>query len=193
MTNCVTFLRGREPVLQDASYGDSADEVVLRFEGESPEQRYHYHGGGWHPVDVARKHQPVKDMDKFVNHAQLLTVKVKQDLNTPPALWATDRKTKISKSIWDPNPQLAKLTLGEVSGFRWKDKAGYEWTGGLVKPPDYVPGKRYPLVVQTHGFAEQEFMTDGAFTTGSAARPMAAAGMVVLQVMDRNDDCGHCG
>ena len=112
---------------------------------------------------------------------------IKQDLNTPPALWATDRKTGRSKKVWDPNPQLAAFKLGEASEFRWKDKTGYEWIGGVVKPPDYVPGKRYPLVIQTHGFQENEFITDGAYTTAFAARPLASAGMVVLQMPTRHD------
>jgi len=38
-------------------------------------------------------------------------------------------------------------------------------------------------VFQTHGFNEKEFLTDGAFPTAMAARPMAA-GMPVLQVRE---------
>ena len=186
-TSCVTFSRGREPELQAASFGDTDDDVILRFEGVSPEQRYHYQAGSWHLVDVARAKQPVEGMNKLLNRQQTLTVHIKQDLNTPPALWATDQSER-SKRIWDPSPQLAMLNLGEVTAFRWKDKTGYEWTGGLVKPPDYVLGKRYPLVIQTHGFVEHEFMTDGSFTTAFAARPLAAAGIVVLQAMDRFDN-----
>jgi dipeptidyl aminopeptidase/acylaminoacyl peptidase len=83
---------------------------------------------------------------------------------------------------------LAAKNLGHVSVLHWKDSSGYEWTGGLVTPPNYVSGKRYPLVIQTHGFSEDEFMTDGAFTTAFAARPLAAAGIVVLQIEDRFDD-----
>ncbi len=37
---------------------------------------------------------------------------------------------------------------------------------------------------QTHGFNEKEFLTDGAFPTAMAARPMAARGMLVLQVRE---------
>jgi hypothetical protein len=82
---------------------------------------------------------------------------------------------------------LSGIRLGEVSVLHWKDKGGREWTGGLVKPPDYVPGHRYPLVIQTHGFNQHEFMTVGAFTTAFAARPIAATGMMVVQVEDRSD------
>ncbi len=90
--------------------------------------------------------------------------------------------------IWDPNPGLGTVSLGDVSLFRWKDSDGYEWTGGLVMPPNYVPGQHYPLVIQTHGFLEHEFMTDGAYTTAFAARALASHGIVVLQMSDRYDD-----
>lgn len=109
-----------------------------------------------------------------------LSVKVKQDLNTPPTVWAAEGSS--SEKIWDPNPRLANYELGEASIFKWRDQSGHEWTGGLVKPPDYISGTRYPLVIQTHGFIEGEFMTDGAYTTAFAARPLAAAGIVVLQM-----------
>jgi len=187
-TTCVAFSHGKIPELQEASFGDTTDDVILRFEGVSPQQRYHYQGGSWHSVDSPHIDQPDEGKDALLKPSQALRVEIKQDLNTPPTLWATDQNTKQSKKIWDPNPQLADLKLGEVTVFRWKDKAGYEWTGGLVKPPDYVLGKRYPLVIQTHGFVEHEFMTDGSFTTAFAARPLAASGIVVLQAMDRFDN-----
>jgi dipeptidyl aminopeptidase/acylaminoacyl peptidase len=95
---------------------------------------------------------------------------------------ATNDTTGELKKIWDPNPKFADIQLGEATIYKWRDKAGHEWSGGLLKPPDYVPGRRYPLVFQTHGFNEKEFLTDGAFPTAMAARPMAARGMLVLQV-----------
>ena len=36
--------------------------------------------------------------------------------------------------IWDPNPQLKDIALGEATVFRWKDKSGRDWEGGLFKP-----------------------------------------------------------
>ena len=87
--------------------------------------------------------------------------------------------------IWDPNPYLKDIDLGTAEVIHWKDDTGYEWKAGLVKPPDYTPGKRYPLVIQTHGFAESQFLSSGIFTTAFAARALAAQEIVVLQ-MDWN-------
>ncbi len=113
-----------------------------------------------------------------------LNVDVKESLNEPPVLIATDKTTKISHVILDPNPQLKFLDLGDAAVFKWRDKTGRDWVGGLYKPPDYVQGQRYPLVVQTHGFYEFIFRPDGIFPTAFAARELAAAGMLVLQVQD---------
>ncbi len=175
--------------LAGASFGETSDDVALSF-WDKTERRYHYQSGSWQPSSL-----PTKPGEQISSGAgasagisrDTLSLQVKEDLNTPPALWATDLQTGKSKQIWDPNPRLAEVSLGEESVFHWKDATGHEWTGGLVKPPDYVPGKRYPMVIQTHGFYEFDFSPDGLDVTGFAARPLAAVGIVVLQVEDRWD------
>src|SRR5260370_25073955 len=98
-----------------------------------------------------------------------LPVVLYQSLNAPPVLMATDIRTSTSRKIWDPNPQLAQINLGRAEVVHWHDKAGHKWTGGLVRPPDYVWGHRYPLVIQTHGFHSEEFLVDGVYPTANAA------------------------
>lgn len=107
-------------------------------------------------------------------------VGVQQNFNSPPRLLATAKG--LSRVLWDPNPQLRFLKFGKADVFTWDDKAGRRWRGGLFKPADYIPGKRYPLVIQTHGFTEFEFRPSGVFPTAFAARALAAVGIVVLQV-----------
>src|SRR5260370_20387710 len=119
-----------------------------------------------------------------VTQARTIDVTVKEDLNDPPVLVATDNATKVSRVLWDPNPQFKDIDLGEASILEWKDSTGRRWVGGLYKPPDYVNGSRYPLVVQTHGFLAHQFRPSGLFPTGFAARELAAAGIMVLQVPD---------
>jgi len=111
-----------------------------------------------------------------------LELSVKQGLNDRPVLMATDTKAGASRAIWDPNPQLKDVALGEVTVYRWKDKAGRNLIGGLFKPVPYESSLRYPLVIQTHGFSETEFRPSGVFPTAFAARALAGAGMMVLQV-----------
>jgi dipeptidyl aminopeptidase/acylaminoacyl peptidase len=177
--------------LISASFGESDEEVVLRFwnaPNTTTEERYRSNHGRWQSADRrTNQERGAADHPLLEKGEPDFSLSIRQDLNTSPALWATDRKTGQSRKIWDPNPQLTAFHLGEASEFRWKDKTGYEWTAGLVKPPDYLPGKRYPLVIQTHGFEQDEFITDGEYTTAFAARPLASAGIVVLQMPTRRD------
>jgi len=113
-------------------------------------------------------------------------VTIRQGLNEPPRLVATDEQA--SRVLWDPNPQLKNIELGAATVYKWKDKEGRDWRGGLYKPVNYQPGQRYPLVIQTHGFDESEFRPSGLTTTAFAARALAAAGIAVLQVRD----IGNC-
>jgi dipeptidyl aminopeptidase/acylaminoacyl peptidase len=92
--------------------------------------------------------------------------------------------------LWDPNPQIRKIELGEATVYRWKDPTGRDWKGGLFLPVPYQPGRRYPLVIETHGFLETEFRPSGIYPTAFAARALASAGMVVLQADDCQEDIG---
>jgi hypothetical protein len=107
-------------------------------------------------------------------------IMVKEGLDEAPLLVARDKHR--SRIIWDPNTQLKNIELGHASVYTWKDKERREWKGGLYKPVDYKPGQRYPLVIQTYTFREAEFRPSGMFTTGFAARALAAAGILVLQI-----------
>jgi hypothetical protein len=109
-----------------------------------------------------------------------LQIKIEQRVDQPPVLLALDTKT--SRIIWDPNPQFNDLDLGNVRVYRWKDKEGRDWKGGLYMPAGYQARKRYPLVIQTHGFSESWFTPSGSFPTAFAAREMAARGIAVLQI-----------
>jgi dipeptidyl aminopeptidase/acylaminoacyl peptidase len=113
-----------------------------------------------------------------------LPVKVEkvESINQPPLLAAVDKSSGASHVIWDPNPQLKDIELGTAEVIHWNDETGYEWEAGLVKPPNYTAGKRYPLVIQTHGFLKDQFLSSGIFTTAFAARALAAQGIVVLQM-----------
>ena len=127
---------------------------------------------------------PADPMTTEFNRRTPITVSVAQGLNDPPVLMATDNRNSVSRVIWDPNPQLNEVDLGRASVFSWKDGSGRSWTGGLYLPAGYKQGERYPLVVQTHGFEEHEFRPEGIYPTAFAARALASAGLMVLQVPD---------
>lgn len=163
----------------DGAFVVGHDELRLRLRayGRLEIETYRYQDGAWKQID-ARADKGDEAQGR---------VSLRQGLNSPPALWATDQAGR-EKKLWDPTPHLRSIALGDASVFRWKDATGYEWSASLIKPVGYQTGRRYPLVIQTHGFHnEAEFITDGAFTTSFAARQLAAVGFVVLEVRDRHD------
>lgn len=179
--------------LIDARFGESDHDIVLYFleKGKLRAVNYEYKEGQWKRIssnEVLNYRSAGLRGDE--NPAAGLSLLVKQDLNSPPTLWATDSRAGDSREIWNPNPQLHSVVHGEASVFHWKDRSGYEWVGGLVKPVGYIPGRRYPLVIQTHGFQPDEFLSDGSYTTAMAAMPLASEGIMVLQVPDRRDHSG---
>jgi dipeptidyl aminopeptidase/acylaminoacyl peptidase len=102
--------------------------------------------------------------------------------NTPPRLVAVDFGTRAMRVVLDPTPDLRTAgRLGRVEVFHWTSKLGKGFAGGLYYPPDYVEGRRYPFVIQTHGYDSTRFSPDGAFTTDQAAQPVAGSGFLVLQ------------
>lgn len=126
-----------------------------------------------------RSGSPPKESRSGIHSMEIF---VKQSFKDPPVLVATDTGTGSSRVILDPNPQLKDMDLGEASVLRWKDNNGRELIAGLYKPPDYHPGQRYPLVLQTHDFFERNFEPSGVYPTAFAARELAAVGIVVVQV-----------
>jgi hypothetical protein len=136
---------------------------------EAVRVRYRKTGRGWRRVsgsDVARR-------------PELL---VEQGLNLPPRLIAIDRARRQRAVVFDPNPRVGAFRLGRVEIAHWRTRSGWARSGGLYYPPDFVPGRRYPLVIQTHGFDSTAFAPDGTYPTANAAQPMAAHGIIVLQL-----------
>lgn len=109
---------------------------------------------------------------------------VEQGLNEPPRIAAVDPKTNRKTALLDLNPQFRALAFGKVEELQWTDDRGDSVNAGLYLPPDYKAGRRYPLVIQTHGFDPHEFWIDGPHTTAFAAQPLASRGIVVLQIND---------
>jgi dipeptidyl aminopeptidase/acylaminoacyl peptidase len=111
-------------------------------------------------------------------------VSVEESLNTPPVIRISDKKTRTASELLDLNPQFADLKFGDVRVTEWKGTDGEKWRGGLYLPADYVPGRRYPLVIQTHGFVSDRFSMDGMseWSSAFAARPLASRGIIVLQL-----------
>ena len=104
-----------------------------------------------------------------------------EGMNRPPRIVAIDPPTGRKSLLMDLNPQFQNLALARVEEITWKDSRGIEVKGGLYWPPDYVAGKKYPLVIQTHGWNSDRFWMDGPWSTAFAAQALAGKGFFVLQ------------
>jgi dipeptidyl aminopeptidase/acylaminoacyl peptidase len=182
---------GRTRVL-DAVFGADRNAVSILLEdgsGETSLESYRFENDAWHHVSSRRTKKvdlrhPEAGQRKEHRDLKLL---VKEDLNTPPALWAEVPSAQISRQLWDPNPQLAQVQFGHAQEYHWKDRTGYEWSGALVKPVGFVVGKQYPFVLQMYSFYRNRFLTDGTDPTAFAARHLASVGFVVLQIQKKRD------
>lgn len=118
---------------------------------------------------------------------------IEEDINTPPALVATDRRSGRRRVIYDPNPQLRdRVSLGRVAMIDWRDREGRVWVGRLYYPVAWQSGRRYPLVIQTAGYAnskpDQKFSLYGIDigpglgpgVSMLVAQPLANRGIMVL-------------
>jgi dipeptidyl aminopeptidase/acylaminoacyl peptidase len=104
-----------------------------------------------------------------------------EHLNSPPKILEIDSISGRKSLLFDPNPQFQELSFGQVQEIHWKISNGKDMRGGLVYPVGYVPGKKYPLVIQTHGWVPDMFLVDGLYSTAFAAQPLANKGIMVLQ------------
>jgi hypothetical protein len=132
--------------------------------------RYRKSGGNWTRVD---EDAPADNSPEIV---------LDEGMTTAPQLFAISPSTKDTARLLDLNPQFKALRFAEEKEITWTDREGTKYTGGLYYPLSYVAGRRYPLVIQTHGFNPDRFMIDGPWTTAYAAQPLAAHGIMVLQM-----------
>jgi dipeptidyl aminopeptidase/acylaminoacyl peptidase len=154
--------------------GDNADSFVVHTREEFralPDIAFRRAGERWiennSPPMVGQSHP---------------NIRIAQSLDHWPTLAIADPATHQQKVITDPNPQLQQRRLGRVQTIRWTGKLGEPWVGGLVYPTNYKLGVRCPLVIQTHGFDSNRFLSDGAYTTAMAAQELANKGIAVLQI-----------
>jgi dipeptidyl aminopeptidase/acylaminoacyl peptidase len=82
------------------------------------------------------------------------------------------------RQLTDVNPHVSGFALGEQEEITWRSTDGHDVGGVLVKPVDYQPGQRYPLIVAIHGGPASASVLG---FNGSASQVYAGAGYAVLQ------------
>lgn len=112
-----------------------------------------------------------------------VAVGMRQDAHEPGDVVAfpldrPDRLTRLTRVNADI---LAGKTLGDVEEFRYESFDGLEIHGWIIKPPDFDPSRKYPLMLAIHGGPHA--MYHGGFNFGW--QDHAAHGYVVLYTNPR--------
>jgi dipeptidyl aminopeptidase/acylaminoacyl peptidase len=109
---------------------------------------------------------------------------IEESMNEPPRVVVLDGTTRTF--VYDVNPGLERrFRLARETMLRWRTKNGGADFGGIFWPVGYTQGKRYPVVLQTHGFDSTSFSPSGLEPgrgSGYAAQVLASAGYFVVQM-----------
>jgi dipeptidyl aminopeptidase/acylaminoacyl peptidase len=165
----------------------NANELVFSQEestqngGAPAEVRFQNRTGRWEEAVVRDRREPGTP-----------EIALDEGLNLSPRIVATAAGHE-KRVLLDLNPQFQGIKFGTEEQIRWKARDGHVVEGGLYYPVDFVPGRRYPLVIQTHGFQPNRFQIDGPYSSVFAAQPLAAKGIMVLQAEkpERSEVIGH--
>jgi dipeptidyl aminopeptidase/acylaminoacyl peptidase len=102
----------------------------------------------------------------------------------PTELYYMSSPTAKVRRLTDFNHDIAALELGTTETISWRTTDGMTADGLLTYPPDYVKGKRYPLLVRIHGGPNLTSTTEFY----DFAQVMAAHGYLVFRPNYRGSD-----
>jgi dipeptidyl aminopeptidase/acylaminoacyl peptidase len=186
-SGAVSIIEPRDHFL---SSGWDAKDSTLTLQPMKRNGRPEDPGNGHDGPPVAFRREPTGWVSVRVA-ATTPKIEVSEGLNQPWQLRRSraGRLRSVSSLLLDPNRALLRdRRLARETEVHWMAPSGARLSAGLYWPLSYERGKRYPIVLQTHGFEPRKFQPDGYSTTGYAAQPLAAAGMFVAQV-HRCEDC----
>jgi dipeptidyl aminopeptidase/acylaminoacyl peptidase len=108
--------------------------------------------------------------------------------NRPTELYYMASPTSKPQRLTDVNHYFSRFDLGRVSHVDWTGPGRFAEDGVLTYPPDFVEGKKYPLVLQIHGGPNSGSVE--AFDTDyeGLSQLMAAHGYVVFEPNYRGSD-----
>ena len=72
-----------------------------------------------------------------------------------PDIWISDAKFSSAKKVSNVNPQISDFAWGKPELVEWNSVDGIPLQGVLIKPGNYEPGKRYPVIVYFYRFFSQ--------------------------------------
>ncbi|MGC2356947.1 MAG: Atxe2 family lasso peptide isopeptidase [Candidatus Acidiferrum sp.] len=100
-----------------------------------------------------------------------------ENRTTPSQIALIDIAAGTVRTLVDLNPEFSNLEFGSITRLDGVNRFGDRWWAHLVKPVNYEPGKKYPLIVTT--YRTHEFLR-GASGDENPIQVYAADGFAVL-------------
>jgi dipeptidyl aminopeptidase/acylaminoacyl peptidase len=104
--------------------------------------------------------------------------------HSPVELYYMDSPTASPRRLTQFNEPIATLALGNQEAIEWQGPDGWREDGILIYPPDFAPGRKYPLVLLIHG-GPQSASTQ---TFQELGQLLAAQGYLVFRPNYRGSD-----
>lgn len=161
---------------EGAMYEDADGSVFARVGSSTTIARFARVQGKWAQQDSFQI--PLSHPVEMATNGRIV-VGTFSDTLTPPELFQFRPGDKKATPFAVLNPQFDQLTLAPAKEVHWKTSAGYPISGVLLLPPNYVPGEKYPLVIQTKPFGSFFTCSFGDFPS-FAPQPIANAGIMYL-------------
>src|SRR3984885_144174 len=148
--------------------------------------RFHQEGDAWKESERIKLPLTVHAPTPLLSDGQTI-IGVYQDTLTPPDLFAFDLKKSSVRMLTKINPQLDLAGFAPVETITWQEPDGMKVDGLLFKPPSYVPGKRYPLVIHTEEISGFVCDSGSSHEPAFAPQPLATNGIMYLILTARGD------
>jgi dipeptidyl aminopeptidase/acylaminoacyl peptidase len=84
----------------------------------------------------------------------------RENSTTPAEVAVADLSTGKIRTLVNVNPELQNIQLNPAQRIDFSNKYGDHFWGHLVLPPNYEPGKHYPLIITTYDDSD-EFLRGG--------------------------------
>jgi len=111
-----------------------------------------------------------------------------------PDLWVSDSQFKLPMKITDANPQVKDFAWGSAELVEWRSVDGVPLQGVLIKPGNYEPGKRYPVIVYFYRFFSQRLHEfNQVVVNHRPCFPLYASNGYAVFLPDVRFDIGHPG
>jgi dipeptidyl aminopeptidase/acylaminoacyl peptidase len=79
----------------------------------------------------------------------------REDFEEFPDIWTNNLEFTAARKISEVNPQIKEFAWGKAELVEWSSADGTPLQGVLIKPANYEPGKRYPVIVYYYRFFSQ--------------------------------------